>query len=159
PERRQAAPRARRTTPGSRRPTCVSRPPRGAPAAESCSEGLASNTAITADLKPACHRKVAGTQSRPAAHESLATRVLDPTLSTAERAGGVGGALGNPSSYVGPGVPAPGQAGGGPDSPIGFPKAPPAPPARWIGGDWVAIVSNGDTTGRSPSLTLRGVGR
>src|SRR6266540_5400796 len=33
-------------------------------------------------------------------------------------------------------------AGGGPDSPIGFPKAPPAPPARWIGGDWVAIVSN-----------------
>src|SRR5206468_10121387 len=34
------------------------------------------------------------------------------------------------------------QAGGGPDSPIGFPKAPPAPPARWIGGDWVAAVSN-----------------
>src|SRR5881398_2981576 len=34
------------------------------------------------------------------------------------------------------------QAGGGPDSPIGFPKAPPAQPARWIGGDWVAIVSN-----------------
>src|SRR5438093_11291631 len=34
------------------------------------------------------------------------------------------------------------QAGGGPDSPIGFPKAPPAPPARWIDGDWVAIVSN-----------------
>src|SRR5207253_5090785 len=33
-------------------------------------------------------------------------------------------------------------AGGGPDSPIGFPKAPPAPPARWIGGDWVAAVSN-----------------
>src|SRR6266545_3656201 len=39
-------------------------------------------------------------------HESLATRVVDPTLSTAERAGGVGGALGNPSSYVGTGVPA-----------------------------------------------------
>src|SRR5436190_14610567 len=34
------------------------------------------------------------------------------------------------------------QAGGGPDGPIGFPKAPPAPPARWIGGDWVAAVSN-----------------
>src|SRR6266540_6087038 len=34
------------------------------------------------------------------------------------------------------------QAGGGPDSPIGFPKASPAPPARWIGGDWVATVSN-----------------
>src|SRR6266508_5546222 len=33
-------------------------------------------------------------------------------------------------------------AGGEPDSPIGFPKAPPAPPARWIGGDWVATVSN-----------------
>src|SRR6266536_437172 len=36
----------------------------------------------------------------------LATRVVDPTVSTAERAGGVGGALGNPSSYVGTGVPA-----------------------------------------------------
>src|SRR6266540_2134836 len=34
------------------------------------------------------------------------------------------------------------QAGGGPDTPIGFPKAPPTPPARWIGGDWVATVSN-----------------
>src|SRR6266540_1605638 len=46
---------------------------------------------ITADLKPACRRKVGGTQSLPAAHESLATRVVDPTLSTAERAaGGVG---------------------------------------------------------------------
>src|SRR6266511_5063237 len=52
---------------------------------------------ITADLKPACRRKVGGTQSLPAAHESLAPRVLDPTLSTAERAGGAGGALGNPS--------------------------------------------------------------
>src|SRR6266540_3601686 len=41
------------------------------------------------------------------------------------------------------------QAGGGPDSPIGFPKAPPAPPARWIGGDWVATVSNWDTTERT----------
>src|SRR5207237_6020360 len=121
PERRQAAPRARRTTPGSRRPTCVSRPPRGAPAAESCSEGLSSNTAITADLKPACHRKVAGTQSRPAAHESLATRVLDPTLSTAERAGGVGGTLGNPSSYVGPGVPATDRRAVGQTVRSGFP--------------------------------------
>src|SRR6266540_7232336 len=44
-------------------------------------------------------RKVGGTQSLQVAHEGLATRVLDPTVSTAERAGGVGGALGNPSSY------------------------------------------------------------
>src|SRR6266508_4399117 len=51
----------------------------------------------------ACRRKVGGTPSLPAAHESRAPRVLDPTLSTAERAGGVGGALGNPSSYVGTG--------------------------------------------------------
>src|SRR5205823_14894639 len=49
-------------------------------------------------------RRVGGPQSRPVAHENLATRVVDPTLSTAERAGGVGGALGNPSSYVGTGV-------------------------------------------------------
>src|SRR5438552_16533787 len=34
------------------------------------------------------------------------------------------------------------QAGGGPVCTVGFPKAPPAPPARWIGGDWVATVSN-----------------
>src|SRR6266545_7633851 len=40
---------------------------------------------ITADLKPACRRKVGGTPALPAAHESLAPRVLDPTLSTAER--------------------------------------------------------------------------
>src|SRR6266536_234032 len=61
---------------------------------------------ITADLKPACRRKVGGPPSLPAAHESLAPRVRDPTLSTAERAGGVGGALGNPSSYGGTGGPA-----------------------------------------------------
>src|SRR6266540_2345650 len=36
----------------------------------------------------ACRRKVGGTQSLPAAHESLAPQVLDPTVSTAERAGG-----------------------------------------------------------------------
>src|SRR5437762_532304 len=39
----------------------------------------------------------------------------DPTLSPAERAGGVGGALGNPSSYVGTGVPATDRRGGRPD--------------------------------------------
>src|SRR5436853_5632092 len=38
----------------------------------------------------ACRRKVGGTQSLPVAHESLATRVVDPTSSTAERAGWVG---------------------------------------------------------------------
>ncbi len=54
----------------------------------------------------ACRRKVGGTHSLQVAHERLATRVVDPTLSTTERAGGVGGALGNPSSYVGTGVPA-----------------------------------------------------
>src|SRR5258706_8644262 len=52
----------------------------------------------------AWRRKVGGTQSLPVAHESLATRVVDPTVSTAERAGGVGGALGTPSSYVVTGV-------------------------------------------------------
>src|SRR6266508_2206401 len=36
----------------------------------------------------ACRRKVGGTQSLQVAHESLATRVVDPTVSTAERAGG-----------------------------------------------------------------------
>src|SRR5207237_1294772 len=51
-------------------------------------------------------RKVGGTQSLQVAHENLAPRVVDPTVSTAERAGGVGGALGNPSSYVVTGGPA-----------------------------------------------------
>src|SRR5437870_11702116 len=70
-----------------------------------------------------------GTQSLPAAHESLATRVLDPTLSTAERAGGVGGALGNPSSYVVPGVPAPDRRAVGQTVRSGFPRPhPPHPP-------------------------------
>src|SRR6266511_1755157 len=54
----------------------------------------------------ACRRKVGGTQSLQVAHERLAPRVVDPTVSTAERAGGVGGALGNPSSYVVTGIPA-----------------------------------------------------
>src|SRR5438876_12386137 len=70
-----------------------------------------------------------GTQSLPAAHESLATRVLDPTLSTAERAGGVGGALGNPSSYVGTGVPATDRRAVGQTVRSGFPRPhPPHPP-------------------------------
>src|SRR5438128_10111653 len=84
---------------------------------------------ITADLKPACRRKVGGTQSLPAAHESLATRVLDPTLSSAERAGGVGGALGNPSSYVGTGVLATDRRAVGQTVRSGFPRPhPPHPP-------------------------------
>src|SRR5213083_2183855 len=70
-----------------------------------------------------------GTQSLPAAYESLATRVLDPTLSIAERAGGVGGALGNPSSYVGTGVPATDRRAVGQTVRSGFPRPhPPHPP-------------------------------
>src|SRR5258706_6520496 len=42
------------------------------------------------------------------------------------------------------------QAGGGPDSPIGFPKAPPPPPAPWIGGEWGAPGSNLGTTPPPP---------
>src|SRR5207244_13195518 len=34
------------------------------------------------------------------------------------------------------------QAGGGPDSAIGFAKAPPTPPPRTVRGDWVAIDSS-----------------
>src|SRR5437763_15858958 len=67
----------------------------------------------------ACRRKVGGTPSLPVAPESLATRGVDPTLSTAERAGGVGGALGHPSSYGRDRRIGNRQAGGGPDSPIG----------------------------------------
>src|SRR5438034_7633521 len=37
-----------------------------------------------------------GTPSLQVAHENFATRVVDPTVSTAERAGGVGGGLGKP---------------------------------------------------------------
>src|SRR5438270_10355898 len=59
-------------------------------------------------------------------HESLATRVVDPTVSTAERAGGVGGALGNPSSYVVTGVPATDRRAVGQTVRSGFPR--PHPP-------------------------------
>src|SRR5437762_3907771 len=84
---------------------------------------------ITAELKPACRRKIGGRQSLPPAHESLATRVLDPTSSTAQRAGGVGGALGNPSSYVGTGVPATARRAVGQTVRSGFPRPhPPHPP-------------------------------
>src|SRR6266542_4996012 len=49
----------------------------------------ASKDARGIDGRPqACRRKVGGTHSLQAARESLATRVVDPTLSTAERAGG-----------------------------------------------------------------------
>src|SRR6266536_5262647 len=74
-------------------------------------------------------RKVGGTQSLPVAHERLAPRVVDPTLSTAARAGGVGGALGNPSSYVGTGVPATDRRAVGQTVRSGFPRPhPPQPP-------------------------------
>src|SRR6266496_5730681 len=77
----------------------------------------------------ACRRKVGGTQSLQVAHERLATRVVDPTLSTTERAGGVGGALGNPSSYVGTGVPATDRRAVGQTVRSGFPRPhPPHPP-------------------------------
>src|SRR6266545_7805543 len=77
----------------------------------------------------ACRRKVEGTQSLQVAHESRATRVVDPTLSTAERAGGVGGALGNPSSYVETGVPATDRRAVGQTVRSGFPRPhPPHPP-------------------------------
>src|SRR2546423_15537482 len=83
---------------------------------------------ITAELKPAGRRKVGGRQSLQVAHENLATRVVDPTLSTAERAGGVGGALGNPSSYVLTGVPAPDRRAVDQTVRSGFPKPHPPPP-------------------------------
>src|SRR3989442_9686367 len=74
-------------------------------------------------------------------------RVLDPTVSTAERAGGVGGALGNPSSYGGTGVPATDRGGGGPTSPTGFPKPPPPPPPRGAGGPGAPPVCTRDPPG------------
>src|SRR6266536_2879916 len=77
----------------------------------------------------ACRRKVGGTQSLQVAHERLAPRVVDPTVSTAERGGGVGGALGNPSSYVGTGVPATDRGAVGQTVRSGFPRPhPPHPP-------------------------------
>src|SRR6266496_2155228 len=69
------------------------------------------------------------TQSLPAEHGSLAPRVLDPTLSTAGGAGGAGGAWGNPSSYVGTGVPATDRRAVGQTVRSGFPRPhPPHPP-------------------------------
>src|SRR6266540_5711076 len=93
----------------------------------------------------ACRRKVGGTHSLQVAHDSLATRVVDPTLSTAREGGRGGWGLGKPVVVRRDRRTGNRPAGGGPDSPIGFPKA---PPARWIGGDWVATVSNWDTTER-----------
>src|SRR5436853_7846864 len=57
-------------------------------------------------------------RSRP----NSSPRVIDPTSSTAERAGGVGGALGNPSSYVLTGVPATDRRAVGQTVRSGFPR-------------------------------------
>src|SRR5258706_4788139 len=92
------------------------------------SKGSRGIPTITAELKAACRRKVGGPQSLQGAHEHLAPRVVDPTVRPAERAGGVGGALGNPSSYVGPGVPAPDMRAAGQTVRSGFPRPPPPPP-------------------------------
>src|SRR5438876_7598452 len=68
-------------------------------------------------------------RSRPNSRQRVATRVLDPTSSTAQRAGGVGGALGNPSSYVVTGVPATDRRAVGQTVRSGFPRPhPPHPP-------------------------------
>src|SRR6266511_4507375 len=92
----------------------------------------------------ACRRKVGGTHSLQVAHERLATRVVAPTLSTAERAGGAGGALGNPSSYVVTGVPATDRRAVGQTVRSGFPRPhPPHPP-----GGSAAIGSPQFRTGR-----------
>src|SRR2546426_12841972 len=90
----------------------------------------------------ACRRKVGGTQSLQVAHESLATRVVDPTLEHRGEGGRGGWGLGKPVVVRRDRRPGNRPAGGGPDSPIGFPKAPPAPPPRWIGGGLVALISN-----------------
>src|SRR6266571_430261 len=96
---------------------------------------------ITADLKPACRRKlghaISSGRTREPCHSS-------PRSDLEHRGeGGRGGwGLGKPVVVRRDRRTGNRQAGGGPDSPIGFPKAPPALPARWIGGDWVAIVSN-----------------
>src|SRR2546423_11188611 len=97
---------------------------------------------MTAALEPACRRQVGGTPSRQVAHENLAPRVVDPTVSPAERAGGVGGALGNPSSYVVTGVPAIDRRAGGPTVPSGFPKPHPPPPPRGSAASWSPHISN-----------------
>src|SRR5205085_7218536 len=82
---------------------------------------------ITAELKPACRRKVGGTQSLQVARRSDREHRGE---------GGRGGwGVGKPVVVRRDRRTGNRQAGAGPDSPIGFPTAPPAPPARRIGGD------------------------
>src|SRR6266511_6071941 len=95
-------------------------------------------------------RKVVGTQSLPVAHERLAPRVVDPTLSTAERAGGVGGALGNPSSYVGTGVPATDRRAVGQIVRSGFPRPHPPGGSAAIGSPQFRTETLRDSSRRCP---------
>src|SRR6266542_3113991 len=74
----------------------------------------------------ACRRKVGGPQPLQFAHERPPPRFVAPTGTPAERAGGGGGALGNPSSYVGTGVPATDRRAVGQTVRSGFPR--PHPP-------------------------------
>src|SRR3989442_11014315 len=96
---------------------------------------------ITADLKPACRRKlghaISSGRTREPGHSSPKS-----DLEHRGEGGRGGGGLGKPVVVRRDRRTGNRQAGGGPDSPIGFPKAPPAPPPPWIGGDWVATVSN-----------------
>src|SRR6266536_1876962 len=110
----------------------VSEGPRVSPALHASlgPRSRASKDARGIDGRPqACRRKVGGTHSLQAARESLATRVVDPTLSTAERAGGGGGALGPAGFAKAPTRPARGWGGGGLGR-LGSERSPPAPASR-----------------------------
>src|SRR6266511_246927 len=77
--------------------------------------------------KPVVVRRDRRTGNRPAGggHRGL----VDPGLGTGERGGGGGGALGNPSSYVGTGVPATDRRAVGQTVRSGVPRPhPPHPP-------------------------------
>src|SRR5438105_15480306 len=87
--------------------------------------GVHRRTLVDRRSRPNSSQRVVG---RLGARNLFRSRV-DPTVSTAARADGVGGALGNPSSYVVIGVPAPDRRAVGQTVRSGFPRPhPPHPP-------------------------------
>src|SRR5258706_14795282 len=149
PECRSAGRLLLRTTTGFRRPTRLCRPPRGARAAESCIEGLSWNTDDHA-------RPQASVPEEGWGHAISSGRTREPRHSSPRsdlehrgEAGRGGWGLGNPVVVRRARRTRTRQAGGGPDSPIGFPQAPPAPTAPGVEG---RLVGPGSELGNTAAL-------
>src|SRR5258706_711695 len=103
------------------------------------SKGSRGIPTITADLKPACRRQARVSEEGwgPAISSGRAREPRHSSRRSDREHRGEGGrggwGLGKPVVVRRARRTGTRQAGGGPDSPIGVPKDPPAPPPPWVG--------------------------